>query len=78
MSRWNEVQGLQFLEMEAIARELNLSKAELAALTFRPPASLQSSSKPLFHTHRNTSQICRFPPAAFDVDQTVNAARVIS
>jgi hypothetical protein len=35
--------------MEAIARELNLSKAELCVLTFTPSGSLQSLSRRLAH-----------------------------
>lgn len=47
--RWNELQRLDSHEMEAIARELNLSKAELYALTFTPSGALQSLSKRLSH-----------------------------
>jgi hypothetical protein len=49
VARWNELQGLDSPEMEAIARELNLSNAELRALTFTPSGSLQSLSKRLSH-----------------------------
>ncbi|WP_298252954.1 DUF6455 family protein [Bradyrhizobium sp.] len=49
VARWNELQRLDSQEMEAIARELNLSKAELCALTFRPSGSLQSLSRRLCH-----------------------------
>lgn len=49
MARWNELQRLDSQEMEAIARELNLSKAELGALTFMPSGSLLSLSKRLSH-----------------------------
>ena len=47
--RWNELERLDSQEMEAIARELNLSKAELCALTFTPSGALQSLSKRLSH-----------------------------
>jgi len=49
LARWNELQRLDCHEMEAIARELNLSKAELCALTFAPSGSLQSLSTRLSH-----------------------------
>jgi hypothetical protein len=49
MARWNELQRLDCQEMEAIARELNLSKAQLCALTFEPSGSLQSLGKRLSH-----------------------------
>lgn len=47
VSRWSEFQRLDSREMEAIARELNLSKAELSALTFQSPGSIHSLSKRL-------------------------------
>ena len=50
IARWNEMQRLDSREMEAIARELNLSKAELCALTFTPSGSIQSLSKRLSHS----------------------------
>ena len=49
MARWNELQRLDCHQMEAIARELNLSKAELCALTFEPSGSLRSLSTRLSH-----------------------------
>lgn len=49
VARWNEFQRLDSQEMEAIARELNLSKAELYALSFTPSGALQSLSKRLSH-----------------------------
>ncbi|WP_426441156.1 hypothetical protein [Bradyrhizobium genosp. P] len=49
MARWNEMQQLDSGEMETIARELNLSRAELAALTLKPSGSLQSLSGRLSH-----------------------------
>jgi len=48
VARWNELQRLDSQEMESIARELNLSKAELSALTFQPSGSIESLSKRLF------------------------------
>ena len=53
VARWNEVQRLDSREMEAIAHELNLSKAELNALIFAPlpaPAGRSASdfSMPVF------------------------------
>ena len=47
VTRWNEMQRLDSRELEAVARELNLSRAELCALTFSPPDSLQSLSRRL-------------------------------
>ena len=49
VARWNEVQRLDSREMEAIAHELNLSKAELNALIFAPPSAGRSLSKRLSH-----------------------------
>ena len=49
VARWDEMQGLDCRELESIARELNLSKAELRALAFRPARSLQSLSTRLSH-----------------------------
>jgi hypothetical protein len=49
VARWNELQRLDSREIEAIARELNLSKEELSALTFQPSGSIQSLSKRLCH-----------------------------
>jgi hypothetical protein len=49
VARWNELRRLGSREIEAIARELNLSKEELSALTFQPSGSIQSLSKRLGH-----------------------------
>jgi hypothetical protein len=49
ISRWNEVHRLDALEMEAIARELNLSTAEFGALRFAPSGPLESLSRRLSH-----------------------------
>jgi hypothetical protein len=49
ISRWNEVHRLDALEMEAIARELNLSTAEFGALRFAPSGRLESLSRRLSH-----------------------------
>lgn len=49
VARWNELQRLDSREMEAIARELNLSREELCALTFQPSGSIQSLNKRLSH-----------------------------
>lgn len=49
MARRNELQRLDSREMEAIARELNLSKAEFATLIFKPSGTLQSLSRRLSH-----------------------------
>lgn len=49
MDRRNELQRLDQREIEVIARELNLSKAELAALILKPSGSLQSLSRRLSH-----------------------------
>lgn len=49
MDRKNELQRLDQRDMEVIARELNLSRTELAALIFKPSGSLQSLSRRLSH-----------------------------
>jgi hypothetical protein len=49
VARWNELQRLDSREMEAIARELNLSKEELSALTFQASGSIESLNKRLSH-----------------------------
>lgn len=49
MDRRNELQRLDQREIEVIARELNLSKAELAALILKPSGSLRSLSRRLSH-----------------------------
>lgn len=49
VARWNELRRLDSQELEAIARELNLSKEELSALTFQPSRSIQSLSRRLSH-----------------------------
>jgi Family of unknown function (DUF6455) len=48
-ARRNETQRLATEEMEAIARELNLSRAELGTLAFKPPGSLWSLERRLSH-----------------------------
>lgn len=48
-TRWNEMQRLDSREIEAIARELNLSRTEFDALTFKRPDSLRSLSRRLSH-----------------------------
>lgn len=49
MDRSNELQRLDQREIEIIARELNLSRTELAALILKPSGSLQSLSRRLSH-----------------------------
>lgn len=49
VARWNELRRLDSREFEAIARELNLSKEELSALTFQSSGSIQSLSKRICH-----------------------------
>jgi hypothetical protein len=49
ISRWNETHRLDPLEMEAIARELNLSAAELGALALAPAGPAQSLTRRLSH-----------------------------
>lgn len=49
MDRSNELQRLDQREIGVIARELNLSKAELAALILKPSGSLQSLTRRLSH-----------------------------
>lgn len=49
MDRRNELQRLDQRDMEVIARELNLSRTELAALILKPSGSLQSLSRRLSH-----------------------------
>lgn len=57
VTRWTEFQRLDSREMEAIARELNLSRAELSALTFQPSGSIQSLSKRLSHAGLSEDQL---------------------
>ncbi|WP_426408521.1 DUF6455 family protein [Bradyrhizobium ganzhouense] len=57
LARWDEMQRLDSYEMEAIAQELNLSKAELAALAFEPSGSLQSLSRRLSHAGVSEDQL---------------------
>jgi hypothetical protein len=57
VARWNEFQRLDPQEMEAIARELNLSKAELCALTFTPSGSLQSLGLRLSHAGLSEDEV---------------------
>ena len=47
--RWNELQRLDRREFEAIAHELNLSGAELAALAFTPSSAVESLGRRLAH-----------------------------
>lgn len=47
VARWNELQRLDSKEIEAIARELNLSKEEFSALAFQPSRSIQSLGRRL-------------------------------
>ena len=47
ISRWNEMQRFDRQEIESIARELNLSPAELGALALMPASSLESLNKRL-------------------------------
>lgn len=49
MDRRNELLRLDQRDIEVIARELNLSKTELAALILKPSGSLQSLSRRLSH-----------------------------
>ena len=49
LPRLTDIQHLASWELEAIARELNLSKAELDALAFAPSGSLESLSRRLSH-----------------------------
>lgn len=49
LDRRNELQRLDQREIEVIARELNLSRTELAALILKPSGSLQSLSRRLSH-----------------------------
>jgi hypothetical protein len=49
ISRWNEMQRFDRQEIESIARELNVSPAELGALASMPASSLESLGKRLSH-----------------------------
>lgn len=49
MDRRSELQRLDQRDMEVIARELNLSRTEFAALILKPSGSLQSLSRRLSH-----------------------------
>jgi hypothetical protein len=55
--RWSERQRLDPREIEAIARELNLSKAELGALSFAPSGSLDSLNRRLAHAGLSESEL---------------------
>lgn len=57
VTRWSEFQRLDSWEMEAIASEFNLSKAELSALTFQPSGSIQSLSKRLSNAGLSEDQL---------------------
>ena len=57
VARWNEMQALGSQEIEAFARELNLSKAELAALIFKPSGSLQSLNRRLSHAGLSEEEV---------------------
>jgi hypothetical protein len=48
-AHWNEMQWLDSDEMEAIARDLDLSKAELSALASSPSGPLWSLERRLSH-----------------------------
>jgi hypothetical protein len=73
IARWNEMQRLDSREMETIARELNLSRAELAALAFTPSGSLQSLSRRLSH-----ADLCEDDLAASHGDVLRDLRRVCS
>ena len=47
LSRWDELGRLDSEEFEAVARDLNLSPAELNALAVTPPCALESLGKRL-------------------------------
>jgi hypothetical protein len=57
ISRWNEVHRLDAPEMEAVARELNLSAAELGALALARSGSPQSLSRRLSHAGLSESAL---------------------
>jgi hypothetical protein len=59
-ARWNEMQRLDGQEVEAIARELNLSKAEFEALCFTPSGSLESLSKRLSHAGLSEERVAAY------------------
>jgi hypothetical protein len=47
LSRWRQVNRLDSQQIEAVARDLNISSAELAALMFAPSGSLDQLNKRL-------------------------------
>ena len=49
ISRWNAMQRLDSCEIEAIARELNVSVAELGLLISKPSSSVQPLRRRLVH-----------------------------
>jgi hypothetical protein len=73
VSRWNEMQRLDSQEVEAIARELNLSAAELGALAFTSSGSLQSLNTRLAHAGLSEEAL-----AASDGDVLRDLRRVCS
>ena len=56
-ARWNEMQRLDRQEFKAIAHELNLSRAELAALAFTPSSTIESLSKRLAHAGLSENEL---------------------
>src|ERR1700756_403697 len=57
MARRNDMQWLDRREMEAIARELNLTSAELETLAVQSPGSLLSLNKRLRHAGLSEDQL---------------------
>jgi hypothetical protein len=62
ISRWNEMQSIDPWEMESIARELNVSPAELGALVLMPTNSLELLGKRLSHTGLSEQRLATAHP----------------
>ena len=62
MSRWNEMQRCDPQEIESIARELNVSPAELGALALMPSTLLGSLGKRLSHAGLSEARLAASHP----------------
>jgi hypothetical protein len=57
IARWNEMRRLDASEVEAIARDLNLSASELSALELSAPTSLEPLNLRLANAGMNESEL---------------------
>lgn len=62
ISRWNEMRRFDRREIESIARELNLSPAELGALASMPASSIESLNKRLSHVGLSDARLAASRP----------------